>query len=106
MKTLTLHIKRKWFEQIRDGIKTVEFRRCSNYWTKRLDGLEYDVIHLYCGYPKRGDVSRLLARKWNGCVKTKIQHPEFGNYQVDVYAIDVSQKVCEFDVVKKRLAHF
>ena len=95
MRILTLHIKRKWFDKIKSGIKTEELRLCNDYWAKRIDGREYDVIHLYCGYPKRGDVSRLLERKWNGCVKTKIQHPEFGNYQVDVYAIDVSQKVGE-----------
>lgn len=36
MKTLTLSLKRKWFELIRDGVKLEEYRELSEYWIKRL----------------------------------------------------------------------
>lgn len=34
--TLTLIIKRKWFEEIRAGRKTVEYREDKPYWRRRL----------------------------------------------------------------------
>jgi hypothetical protein len=92
MKILSLHLKRKWWEQIYRGVKTREYRLCTDYWAKRLEGQKYECIHLYLGYPKRGDASRLMVRKWNGCVKTQITHPEFGDDPVAVYAIDVTEK--------------
>jgi len=36
MKTLTLPLKRKWFDLIKAGIKKEEYREQSEYWIKRL----------------------------------------------------------------------
>ena len=36
MNVLYLTLKRKYFEQIQEGIKTVEYRSMSDYWAKRL----------------------------------------------------------------------
>ena len=36
MKTLTLSIKKKWFDLIKAGIKKEEYREQSEYWIKRL----------------------------------------------------------------------
>lgn len=91
MATLTIPIKREYFEQIRAGLKPEEFRLVTPYWRKRLEGRTYDLIVLTMGYPKADDVARRLARKFGGvCIKT-ITHPHFGTDPVEVYAIDVSE---------------
>lgn len=89
MRILRLNLKRKWWEQIRDGEKTVELRLATEYWRKRLIGREYDEIHLCLGYPKRGDEIRTLRRKWRMVAKERVLHEEFGPEPVDVFCIDV-----------------
>lgn len=90
MKILRLHLKRKWWEKIRDGEKTVEFRLATDYWQKRLIGRPYDEIHLLLGYPKNGDDSRVLKREWRLITKEIIKHEEFGDAPVEVFCIDVA----------------
>ena len=41
MKTLTLPLKKKWFDLIKSGIKKEEYREASCYWTSRL--LKYSL---------------------------------------------------------------
>jgi hypothetical protein len=41
MKTLTLPLKKKWFDLIKAGIKKEEYREASCYWTSRL--LKYSL---------------------------------------------------------------
>lgn len=36
MKTLTLTLKKKWFDMIKDGIKKEEYREMKECWYKRL----------------------------------------------------------------------
>lgn len=35
MKTLTLSLKRQWFDMIKAGIKKEEYRECSEHWIRR-----------------------------------------------------------------------
>lgn len=93
MKPLTLHLKREFWEAIRDGSKKEEFRLRTPYWTTRLDGQMFSEVILLCGYPKRGDDSRTLRRKWKGYKKKLTRHAHFGKGLVSVYAIDVSEAV-------------
>jgi hypothetical protein len=88
---LRLHLKREYWEAIRDGSKPEEYRLATPYWSKRLAGRTYDEIHLMMGYPKRGDESRILKRKWTGVKTKEITHPHFGNETCMVYAIDVTE---------------
>lgn len=48
MKTLTLSLKKKWFDMIASGEKTEEYREIKPYWEKRL--LDYEAIkrHFLC----------------------------------------------------------
>ncbi|MBF0329949.1 MAG: ASCH domain-containing protein [Nitrospirae bacterium] len=89
MKPLILHLKREYWEAIRNGSKTEEYRTCNDYWGLRLHNREYTEIHLLLGYPKKGDTSRILRKKWKGYKKTVISHKHFGNC-VLVFAIDIS----------------
>lgn len=91
MADLVLPLKGIYFDQIKAGTKTEEYRLCTPYWQKRLAspfGL-YDRIVLTRGYPKRDDHERRLVRPWQGYSIKSITHPHFGPEPVTVYAITV-----------------
>lgn len=50
MKILHLTLKKKWFDQIASGKKTVEYREIKPYWDKRLKGKKFDEIYFKNGY--------------------------------------------------------
>lgn len=89
MKVLTLPLKAEYFNQIKAGTKTEEFRLRTPFWKKRLEGKTFDVIALTLGYPKRGDADRWLYCSWQGCVIKTITHEHFGPNPVEVFAINV-----------------
>lgn len=89
MADLILPLKRAYFEQIRDGAKPEEFRLCTPYWRKRLEGRTFDRIVLTLGYPAANDTARRLVRPWRGYRETTITHSHFGDEPVRVFAIDV-----------------
>ncbi|PRC92623.1 ASCH domain-containing protein [Solimicrobium silvestre] len=89
MTSLYLNLKGEYFDQIKSGEKTHEFRLAST-WKKRLEGKAFDLIVIRRGYPKAGDKSKELIRVWHGYELKQITHPHFGNDPVLVYAIDVT----------------
>lgn len=91
--TLTLPLKGEYFDQIRDGSKTEEYRLATDYWRKRLLSRNYDYVVLTRGYPKGGGIEGVtrLTREWRSFTARTLTHPHFGDEPVDVYAIDVSQ---------------
>lgn len=89
MTTLTLSLKREYFEAIRDGSKVEEYRLYNEYWWKRLIGRTYTDIVLTLGYPSKDDQSRRLVRPWRGYRVIDLTHPHFGPDPVKVFAIDV-----------------
>lgn len=66
MKTLTLNLKKKWFDMIKAGIKKEEYREMSPYWHNRLYKKgdftfnEYDKVVFTLGYPKKDDKEKRL----------------------------------------------
>ena len=93
LKILHLNLKKKYFDQIKVGTKTIELRLATDYWRKRLIGRHYDEIHLKCGYPKKGDTTRIIKRKWTLIAKERVLHEEFGPGPVEVFVIDVSKEI-------------
>lgn len=91
MKTLTLPLKREYFDAIQAGTKAEEYRLCTPFWRKRLEGREFDRVVLTLGYPARHDHDRRLVRAWRGFTIKTITHPHFGPDPVQVFAIDVSE---------------
>jgi len=89
LKPLTLHLKREYWEAIRDGSKLEEYRKRGPYWDRRILKRKFSEVRLLLGYPPAGDTARLLRRHWCGVSTTVIRHPQFGGY-CDVFAIDVS----------------
>jgi hypothetical protein len=89
-RVLTLVMRGRWFDAIKAGTKTEEFRLCTPYWRRRLIDATPDVLVLTRGYAKRDDTSRRLTLAWRGVRVTTIRHPEFGPRRVRAYAIDVT----------------
>lgn len=92
-RTLHLPLKKEYFEAIREGTKTEEYRLCTPYWQKRLYSPfgSYDEIVLTLGYPAKTDLERRIVRPWRGYSIKTITHPHFGAEPVQVYAINVAQ---------------
>ena len=51
-KILHLNLYRKYFDAIVNGTKTIEYRDKTDYWKKRIEGREYDIIKFRNGYAK------------------------------------------------------
>lgn len=92
-KILTLNVMRKWFEMTRDGQKPFDLRVNNEYWRKKLVGKSYDEVHLCCGYPRRGDLSKRLVFKWGGYTSERVVHEHFGTEPVDVFRIALKEFV-------------
>lgn len=50
VKTLHLTLHREWFDLIRSGKKTEEYRKYTRYWNSRLLDKKYDVVKFVNGY--------------------------------------------------------
>ncbi len=89
MADLHLNLKGEYFDQIKAGTKLFEFRLVSK-WAKRLEGRAFDRIFIKRGYPKTGDMDRIIERPWQGYELQTIAHPHFGDSPVEVFAIRVN----------------
>ena len=87
--TLTLPLKAEYFDAIKAGTKTEEYRLVTPFWSKRIENREYRRIVLTRGYPKKTDISRHLILRWQGYERKTITHPHFGPAPVEVYALRV-----------------
>ena len=89
MKTLTLPLKKKWFDLIKAGIKKEEYREINNYWKARfiaasviftgqiLAFSKFENIVFTIGYPKSTDKERRLEFK-NPEIRIGEGRPEWG----------------------------
>ena len=88
---LHLHVRSEYFEQIKAGTKTEEYRLHNAYWVKRLVELpagkprEFGAVWIYNAY-KPGLENRLRF-PWRGWRLRGITHPHFGPDEVTVFAI-------------------
>jgi len=52
-KVLSLSLISFWFEMIKSGRKTVEYRRYCHYWNKRFMNNQYDIVIFHKGCSKK-----------------------------------------------------
>ncbi|MBW3512230.1 ASCH domain-containing protein [Janthinobacterium sp. NKUCC06_STL] len=88
MADLHLNLKGIYFEQIRDGTKLFE-DRSKFIWWKRLEDRQFDRVFIKCGYPRGGDVDKIIERPWRGFEVQMITHPHFGPDTIEVCSIRV-----------------
>ncbi len=87
MKILHINLKAKYFNEIKQGLKTFEYRLKNGYWSKRLENIEYDEIYFKLGYPKSNEDDKIIKVPYLGYEIKTITHSEFGSFPVDVFAI-------------------
>lgn len=63
---LIIPVNGVYFDQIKAGTKTEEYRLVNDYWSKRLEGRDYRYVVMTRGYPKADDASRRLVLHWRG----------------------------------------
>lgn len=90
---LVLNLKSQYFLEIKAGTKKEEYRQCTPYWQKRIEGKSFDKVIIKLGYPKNSETNKILKFKWNGYKKKKIKHIHFGEKEVEVYAIRLGDKI-------------
>lgn len=89
MKTLTLSLKKQWFDMIKSGEKKEEYREINRYWIARLVAAmepftgtvlsftNFDTLVFTLGYPKADDTERRLVFK-NTKISIGTGKPEWG----------------------------
>jgi hypothetical protein len=84
--TLHLILKKHWFDKIRNGEKTVEYREAKEYWVKRLSK-NYNNVVLRNGYSKNAPclIADISAIKIINGINTDLQIDK------DVYAIELKK---------------
>ena len=120
---LTFNLKKEWFEKIKSGEKTHEYRLQTKYWIKRLSNLfinhsimrsfiiatetgstveaknkylkDKGLICFACGYPEKSDSSKRLIAKIKN-IRTNIDGRETD--------LDINEPVfdIEFKLIKER----
>jgi hypothetical protein len=94
---LILHLKGKYFDQIKAGTKTEEYREFKPYWQKRLLGKSYIGIVIMKGYPKFSQMcsDNCMDFKWDpaGITIKEIQHENFGTAPLKVFAIKLVRDI-------------
>lgn len=121
---LTFNLKKEWFEKIKSGEKTHEYREQTKYWIKRISNLfinaevkrqflisieagftfeskkkylkDKGIIIFACGYPKKENkAKRLLAKIKN--IRTNIDGNE-SDLEINEPVFDI-----EFELIKESL---
>lgn len=49
-RVLKMTLQREWFDEIRRGVKKIEYREIKPYWRTRIEGRQYDEIFFRNGY--------------------------------------------------------
>lgn len=98
MTTLTLSLKKKWYDMIASGEKKEEYREVTEYWNKRLCVLladyvdrffrikHFDTVTFTLGYPKKDDMSRRMTFRIENITIGKGK-PEWGAKPEQTYFI-------------------
>lgn len=118
MKTLTLSLKKRWFDMIASGEKTEEYRELTPYWQKRLlrcrftcdedcaikratirpacrhlKYTDFDTVVFTLGYPRKDDISRRMEFKVSSISIDKGK-PEWGAERYMAYfVIKLGEKI-------------
>lgn len=93
MSDLVLAVKTEYFNQIKSGEKTEEYRLDNEYWQKRLVGRKepYRNLIITLGYPSKNDTEKRLTFPYVGWCRKEITHKHFGLEPVEVFAIKITR---------------
>lgn len=89
MATLQLAVNGEYFDAMKRGEKTEEYRLVNPYWGRRIFGRDYEKLVITRGYPKRDDANKRIEIPYDGYEIKTITHRHFGPDPVKVFAIKV-----------------
>lgn len=93
------HVKKEWFEKIRSGNKTHEYRVYNKYWIARISRLLYldspipitpSPIYFALGYPKKEDKNKTIKAIIK---KNSVRNGYFTDLKYDGKVFDIEFKV-------------
>lgn len=84
---LTLNLKGEYFDDIKSNNKTEEYRLYNDYWRKRIENKNFDLLIIKKGYPANLESAKILRMKYCGYEIKTISHKHFGSMPVKVFAI-------------------
>ena len=59
---MNFNLKKEWFDKIKSGEKTHEYREFKSYWNKRINKLQKGDVIVFCkGYPGYMDSENMCA---------------------------------------------
>lgn len=91
---LRLTIKKEWYDLIKSGVKTEEYREIKEYWNQRLrpngDIKEFDFIEFKNGYSK---TSPVLITECNGITIGNPKQAGANLFENDVFIISIGRIV-------------
>nr|WP_234276195.1 ASCH domain-containing protein [Klebsiella aerogenes] len=90
MANLQLAVNGEYFDAMKRGEKTEEYRLVNSYWCRRILVRKYDRLIITRGYPKKDDASRRIDIPYCGYEIKTITHKHFGEQPVKVFAIKVN----------------
>ena len=70
MKILHLNLYRKYFDAIVNGTKTIEYRKKTDYWKKRIEDRGYDIIKFRNGYAKDAPTMLVEHKGYSEVIRT------------------------------------
>lgn len=96
MTNLILHVRKIYFDQIKSGEKTEEYRIPSPYWCNRFseDKPPFEKVLIACGYPSKTDTDKWISFPFSGIQEKLVTSPEFGKKPVWVFAIALKRDLC------------
>ena len=91
MKILHLNLYRKYFDAIVNGTKTIEYRKKTDYWKKRIENREYDIIKFRNGYAKDAPTMLVEYKGWKK--DTEVEKTDVCPYYTEnqVYALELGK---------------
>lgn len=90
MSNLQLAVCGEYFDAMKRGDKTEEYRLVTPFWSTRIIDRDYDRLIITKGYPRKDDDDRRIDVPYAGYEIKTITHPHFGTDPVQVFAIKVT----------------
>ena len=92
MKIVVFNMKKEWFEKIRSGEKTHEYRLATPYWESRL--FRADVAEFRLGYPGKSEHAKMIGFEIARITKINGKNTDLA-VDAEVFDIELGMKLGE-----------
>lgn len=92
LKPLVLHVYTRYFDEIKAGTKTEEYRQKTPKMRRALVGRTYSGIIICKGYPRLDDPERTIRFPWKGYREMTVSNTILGKGPIEVFAIRLERE--------------